>query len=186
MLAAARMIDRTGSARLLMHWAPGCWVRSAIVSIRPTLTLLRQTHLSPVHLLPCCSVSPRYICIQLIRVLNDRFLLYWVCVTICVTDRTARCMKVWALSDVHTDYRENLQRCRATSCYMLSCLYWLDPTYKLHTDPSRCQGLDNDFSSDAVILAGDVSDDVDTFVATLHCFKTHWQVNHIVHAHQSL
>lgn len=57
-------------------------------------------------------------------------------------------MKVWALSDVHTDYKENL---------------------------SRCQELGADYSDDAVILAGDVTDDLDIFEATLRCFTEHWQ-----------
>lgn len=52
-------------------------------------------------------------------------------------------MKVWAVSDVHTDYAENLA--------------W-------------CQSLSGNTESDCIILAGDVSDNIDVFKATLLCF----------------
>ena len=41
----------------------------------------------------------------------------------------------------------------------------------------RCQEIGNSCSEDALILAGDITDDVDTFAATLQCFTKHWQVN---------
>lgn len=43
-------------------------------------------------------------------------------------------------------------------------------------DLSRCQAVGNNLSKDAIILAGDVTDDLETFAATLHCFTEHWQV----------
>ncbi|KAL3153387.1 hypothetical protein ABBQ38_011726 [Trebouxia sp. C0009 RCD-2024] len=51
-------------------------------------------------------------------------------------------MQIWAVSDVHTDYPDNLA--------------W-------------CEDLDT-HSEDCLIVAGDISDDVQTFAATLRCF----------------
>lgn len=57
-------------------------------------------------------------------------------------------MRVWAVSDVHTDYAENLA--------------W-------------CDSMSGETGSDCMILAGDVSDNLDIFRATLICFTSKYK-----------
>ena len=40
--------------------------------------------------------------------------------------------------------------------------------------------MGNDFSNDALIIAGDISDDLELFAATLRCFTEHWQVVELI------
>lgn len=55
-------------------------------------------------------------------------------------------MRVWAVSDIHTDYPQNLA--------------WAQ---------QWCAG--GDFGQDAILLAGDVSDSLDTLTKTLEAFS---------------
>lgn len=51
--------------------------------------------------------------------------------------------------------------------------------HKLHGEHAsfhRCEGLSDEFQSDCLILAGDISDDIDTFRATLLCFTKKYKV----------
>lgn len=57
-------------------------------------------------------------------------------------------MRVWALSDVHTDYKENLAWCEELST--------------------------TEYQNDVLILAGDVTDDLPTLRRTLQLFKQRW------------
>ncbi|KAK9811554.1 hypothetical protein WJX72_005803 [[Myrmecia] bisecta] len=58
-------------------------------------------------------------------------------------------MRVWAVSDIHTDYKENLEWCQQLS--------------------------DDDYKQDVLILAGDVTDNLDTLRATFECLASKWK-----------
>ena len=85
-------------------------------------------------------------------------------------------MRVWAVSDVHTDYKENMAwcgtsfNCMSRMLHIKMCItypsYWLlkgDCSSVIIIRPvlvCRCEALSNNaYQYDVLILAGDVSDD---------------------------
>ncbi len=83
-------------------------------------------------------------------------------------------MRVWAVSDLHTDYAENL----AWYFRKLHNSVLLRSNFPETNVLRRCERMPGETGPDCMILAGGVSDNLDIFRATLICFTRKYKVSY--------